>query len=811
MSGGFGEEPLSLGTFDPQNAQAPYLNTPRSLEACRRFGINPIELVEVSPEEFRKDAPDDPDAAQRRYERIDGARRKMLTNVVVEWKAISDSGWEPTKKRPMSGRERILDVRPEAHSTLLELQAEKFRKIEQKQFAELQRMLSISVMKADEEVKNRAILGKHADQKAASDDKAREMQARKEELFRQMMENKKKKEADEAAHVKMLQEMDAKEAKEKLRLVEEKAKKEKDSRERREAERLQREEYTKELKKNIMEQMEMKASQRQKLADLKTAESNQRKAENEMQRQKDLKRRQAEQARRQDDARNETLNKAEGDRQNMLDRIAADNAKRNRIREQRDLERRMAKAASDVDGDEKRKARKAAADAVLSGKINKTQAELNFKDMLAKKELGKVQKARERRQQLKDIRQEAFDLAAARRKKAVEYQDSQNKKAIRDKDDKCQAIQDGFKTLSQMRNKMKDIMDRATIELKGEIHDLQHKGQLSPDRVINRSLAISKHTLFPQLKRQFGLTEPSSATEEARVASMLGDDELDGAKTTGTSAADTKARPSSPSKLPIKNMGMNKLEDSLMYAKTKIEMADAEEQARLDAKAAASKSPSRSRGGSPTTRNPSKSGGSPKSTSNTRGRTGGKSPAKVEADGMGGRTGMKSAKTTFMEHGNDEFRREYSHDHPLAPGGKGEYKTEAKSGKKAVSAKKVSYNDKKTYTPSQAAKTIERLSLQSQNPVVDPERQLEQLRREQNGALIRVLEEERAAEESRERMAFAVLSEQEAQRMELVFAEERRRASERIVSLTKEHEQRIKDAVLAMHSLKPKKAGALSQ
>ena len=38
--------------------------------------------------------------------------------------------------------------------------------------------------------------------------------------------------------------------------------------------------------------------------------------------------------------------------------------------------------------------------------------------------------------------------------------------------------------------------------------------------------------------------------------------------------------------------------------------------------------------------------------------------------------------------------------------------------------------------------------------------------------------------------------------MELVFAEERRRASERIVNLTREHEKRIKDAVLAMMSLK---------
>ena len=42
--------------------------------------------------------------------------------------------------------------------------------------------------------------------------------------------------------------------------------------------------------------------------------------------------------------------------------------------------------------------------------------------------------------------------------------------------------------------------------------------------------------------------------------------------------------------------------------------------------------------------------------------------------------------------------------------------------------------------------------------------------------------------------------------MEIVFAEERRRASERIVKLTKEHEERIKEAVLAMMSLKKHKS-----
>jgi hypothetical protein len=809
MNSGFGEEPLSLGTFDPQNAQAPYLNTPRSLEACHRFGINPIELVEVSPEEFRKDAPDDPDAAQRRFERIDGARRTMLTNVVVEWKSICDSDWEPARRPPTSGRERILNVRPEAHSTLLEIQAEKFRKIEENQFKGLQRMLSISVMKADEEVKNKAILDKHAEQKAAGDERAAEMQRRKEELFRQMMEDKKKKEADEAARIKVLQEMDAKEAKEKIRIHEEKMKKEKDMRERREAERLQREQYTKDLKKSIMEQMEIKANQRQKLADLKTAESNQRKAESEEQRKKDNKKRQLDQERRQNQARQEAKAKAEGERNDMLDRIRADEMKRNRLKEQRELERRLANEAGNAEGEEKRKSRKATADNVLNGKISKTQAELKFKDMLAQKELEKVKAARQRRQQLKEIRQEAFDLAAARRKKAKDYQDSKQKKAIRDKDDKCQAIQDGFKTLSHMRNKMRDIMDRATIELKGEIHHLQHKGQLSPDKVITRSIDISKKSLFPNLKKQFGLTDPTSAAEEARLSEMLAGDEAAAAKTMSATAAaataDNTNRPSSPSKLPIKNMGIGKLEDSLYHTRRKQINADAEEEARLEAKKARSQSPSRSRGGSPTTRSPQKGDTKTPGGGTTRGRIGNKKTVETEADGMGGTNGMRSAKSTFMEEGKDEFRREYSSDHPLAPGGKGKYKTEAKTGKNAKTVKKMSYEEKNTYTPSQAAKTVERLSLQSQNPVVDPEKHLEQLRREQNQALIRVLEEERGAEESRERMAFAVLSEQEAQRMELVFAEERRRASERIVTLTKEHEKRIKDAVLSMSNLKKHK------
>ena len=39
------EEHLSLANFNPVRAQHPYLNSPRSLEACRVHGVNPIELA----------------------------------------------------------------------------------------------------------------------------------------------------------------------------------------------------------------------------------------------------------------------------------------------------------------------------------------------------------------------------------------------------------------------------------------------------------------------------------------------------------------------------------------------------------------------------------------------------------------------------------------------------------------------------------------------------------------------------------------------------------------------------------------------
>jgi len=826
MSTGFGEEPLSLGTFDPAHAQPPYLNTPRSLEACRRFGINPIELAEVSIDEFRKDAPDDPDAAQRRFERIDGARRRMMTNVMTEWKCLMDADWQPgPKKRPTSAKESILKVRPEAHSQLLELQAEKFRKMEMASFNEMQRMLAITIMKADMEVKNKAIMDMHAEAKAAGNEHAKRMQEKRAALLQKQLEERNQKEAEEAVRIKEFQIEEAELHRKKLAVQEKRLLKEKEGRERRETERLQREQFTMELKASIIDGMNAKADSKQKLQDMKNAESDARKREQEEERKRNEVKRRREHEKRHEKSRADAFAKAEETRQKMLDELNADEMKRQRIFEMQELQHR-----EKLDAAESLNSQKAAQIAHIKTtgvdqKAEKTLQELRFKEQLAKQELEKVAKAKEKRMQLKAIRQEAYDLSAMRQHKADQYKIEKAKHDIKVKNDKCQAIQDGFKALSHMRNKMKDIMDRTNVALKHEIYVLQHKGILSPDKVVQKALEVTQGSLFPKLKGTFGLVEPMEAAELARIAATVGIDDgfANTAKKTGVldegNMNDTGGgrKKKGENMLPIHYMNKSRLESTLSSAKIKIEVADMQEAERKASPPRARTAPPE-----PRKRTPAKGQGpeskSPRSPEEQKKLRKYENAAMSErtqefpyGDELGGKgrktpsQGIRSQKSTYQEPSDGQFRKEYSSDHPLA-GGAGKYAAEYREGLAPVSVKKMSTLEPKgAMSAKQASSTIEKLSLQSQNPVVDPDKQLEQLRREQNEALMRVLEEEKANEEARERMSRQVFSEQEAERMELVFAEERRRASERIVRLTKEHEKRVKDAVLAMMSLKKHK------
>lgn len=265
------DEALSLATFEPDRCFAPYLNTPRSLEACRMNGINPLELVEIPISEFQKEFPNDPDAAQRRYDRIDGARRRILLQVKRDWKTLVKDNWKPPAPANSSPakREAILHVPPEAHSTVLENQAAMFRKVEEEEWAALQRNLRMQLRKADEEVRHKEILAKHDEIAEANDNQRLERQRLREQLHKEQLERNARKEQERMKELKLLQAKDAEYAREKARQEVERKKMEKAHRERCEAERVQRLQYTIQMKNSIVQGIENKIDSRKQVLEMR--------------------------------------------------------------------------------------------------------------------------------------------------------------------------------------------------------------------------------------------------------------------------------------------------------------------------------------------------------------------------------------------------------------------------------------------------------------------------------------------------------------------------------------------------------------
>ena len=141
-------------------------------------------------------------------------------------------------------------------------------------------------------------------------------------------------------------------------------------------------------------------------------------------------------------------------------------------------------------------------------------------------------------------------------------------------------------------------------------------------------------------------------------------------------------------------------------------------------------------------------------------------------------------------------------------GGSGKYTNEHKAGLKPIGSipKKHStnhHNKGNKHKSRESENDI--LVYQSTKPhpstsqlLQDPQKFLDNLRKEQNDLLLKLLDGERRAEDERIQSLRLVGSNDvnERNRLELVFAEERRRASERIILMTKTHEKRLKEVVI---------------
>jgi hypothetical protein len=244
------EEHLSLATFQPSHSLPPYLNSPRSLEACRLIGVQPVELVEIPFEEFQKDFGGDTDAAQRRFDRIDGSRRKALMKVKKKWKELCDINW--VKDPPLEKGEIIVDVPRGAHCELFEIQADQFRKLEKNYTKTFQNMLRLELKSAADAVSHRQLLNKHEDISKQVDEKNREIQRVKEMIMvEQVNERRRKEEEDEARRQRLkkefLEQAQKDREEELLNLA-----REKEAREQRELTRQQHAEYT-HVKRDLIE------------------------------------------------------------------------------------------------------------------------------------------------------------------------------------------------------------------------------------------------------------------------------------------------------------------------------------------------------------------------------------------------------------------------------------------------------------------------------------------------------------------------------------------------------------------------------
>lgn len=498
---------LSLETFQPEKCYPPYLNTPRSLEACRMNGINPVELVTIPFSEFQRDFPNDPDATQRRYERIEGARKRTLAQVTKDWKKLVETGWKPPEAKAPPKNETILPVSPNAHCQLLEIQAAKFRKMEQDNWESLNRNLRIQIMKADQEVRGQQIVQKQNDIQEQNEKLKQEHKLALNELERQHLQQLREEEEELQRQLKQEQIEYAAEERRKHeeRLRQREA--EKKYRLKQEEDRVNSQAYTRQTRNAIMNRMENRFNERKKACEIKQQQTGERLNQFFELRDRELAGKRNAVDQKLQSVKDERLRREEEIRQEVLAQIREAERKRLQVEQERQRLTQQRKKTNDNELAERTVKIREATEVQVQLKADRILQELQYREDLAKQELQKLEDAQERRRRIKAIRREAFEISKLRAQRAEEYRKQCLEREIRDKEERSAAIRKGFHVLEHMRNSMKDIMVKTNLELKEEFSRLRHTGTFSPNKVVQKAMDVSNHVLFPSLQHTFGIQD----------------------------------------------------------------------------------------------------------------------------------------------------------------------------------------------------------------------------------------------------------------------------------------------------------------
>jgi len=906
------QEPLSLGTFEASKAYEPYLNTPRSLEACHMNGINPIELVEIPIGEFQRDNPNDPDMAQRRFERVDGARRRILAKVKSDWHQLCASGWRPLEDRTKKSKETIIPVSSAAHCQLLEHQAEQFRKIEKDNWDALTRKLKMDIKLADVEQRNKNIVQKHKEIEANNANLEKERQLAREMLYKEQLDRLRRKEEDEREEIRRLQALDLKLALEKKDNEELNKVKERERMERKEFDRVQRAQYTKHLVSSIIAGMESEQETKKKLFDIREQSTVNRLNTFQKEREEDIARKKREREERIAKAREEAKKIEDEDREILMEQIRKNEAHRREIAANKEKERVAMAVSNENFVKEKLNKIKDLTEEAVNQKAAKTLQELTLKEELARQELAKVRDAQEKRRRIKAIRQESFKIAYIRAQKQNEYRLMKQHTDLKYKEERSAAIKKGFFALDHMRNSMKDIMEKTNNELREEIQRLKHIDDFAPDSVVESAIQVGKNVLFPLLQKTFGIVDAKSTSNITlqkgadlfpSAFSLPTDDFVppgtapaggtsDGAiHRTGTAATTSQSKTKGRKgfdPLQIQSITQERLASTLKetkqvvlrgegspYKRTSTPVPDFsnnfdDDEQSLDAKKVVAKNdsdaailklddldpyspiehkvastiissssallnmkPKRPNSGIKNRSSaddvqipmykfdplrdgeqaePMDGGLSSPSDNNDMSKSAGFGPNGKKKLAVIYRPPSRprirtdvNPKASYLNPPPGKFRREFSLDHPLAKGGTGKYSKELKNGITPAgldipnATEKMAHNSVSETIAT--ANKIEKLTYSAQTRVVDPRSRLEQMKKEQDEELKKIIKEEREAEQVREDVLRSISDAREKRNLDLIFSEERRRASERIIEASRHHEAVIKEAVLQMMEL----------
>lgn len=253
----------------------PYLNTPRSLEACRHHGVNPEELVEIPFREFQRAYPDDPEIALRRFERVDTARKILLESVQHKWQEIC---WEEGHRPKGSGKRRaakeVVIERPDGQPrlTVLEMQAERFRKVEKQQWKGLRNKLFMEMKKAVHDQKAKTIIEKQHNIGDTAIRRRRELEQERERKMKADLAEADEKQREAAAAVREQQRAAMLEAQAQAERDKARLRRERRAQLSREEDRLAREEYRNSQKDENYQRFRAEAIERSRQLDVQEKE-----------------------------------------------------------------------------------------------------------------------------------------------------------------------------------------------------------------------------------------------------------------------------------------------------------------------------------------------------------------------------------------------------------------------------------------------------------------------------------------------------------------------------------------------------------